>query len=61
MGHNPAGVPGLPAAKKLTIRIDPELHRALRVRCALLDAPVQDFVAAYIEMALKAEVDPRSR
>lgn len=45
--------------RKLTVRIPLELSRELHIRVAELDASLQDFVTASLEMVLRARVDPR--
>lgn len=59
MDPDPAEIDGRPSTRHLAARVSPELHRAVRVRCADLDMTVMDFVTASLEMVLKAEIDPR--
>lgn len=61
MNTDPADAGSRPAATKLTVRLSPDLRRALRLRCATLDVSIMDFVTASLEMVLKAEIDPRTR
>lgn len=39
-------------ARKIHIRLLPDLHRRLRIRCAELDVTIQDFVVGLLEREL---------
>ena len=39
-------------ARKIHIRLLPDLHRRLRIRCAELDVTIQDFVVDLLEREL---------
>lgn len=43
---------GDPRLKKIHIRVSPDLHRLMRIRCAELDLTIQDFVANLLEREL---------
>lgn len=40
-------------ARKIHIRLLPDLHRRLRIRCAELDVTIQDFVVGLLERDLE--------
>jgi plasmid stability protein len=50
-------------ARKIHIRLTPELHQRLRVRCAERDTTIQDFVVELLERELGPEGarKPRAR
>ena len=46
-------------ARKIHIRLLPDLHRRLRIRCAELDVTIQDFVVGLLERELGGGEAPR--
>lgn len=59
MDLDPAEALEQPVTKQLAVRVTPELRQAIRMRCAILDMTLTEFVAASLEVVLKAEIDPR--
>lgn len=47
--------------RKIHVRMDEELHRCLRIRCAELDTTIQDFVVGLIEREVRPTPDRRPR
>ena len=47
-------------ARKIHIRLVPDLHRRLRIRCAELDVTIQDFVVDLLERELGEPREPGS-
>ena len=41
------------SAKKIHLNVDSQLHKKLRVQCALYDSSIQEFVTSLIENAVK--------
>jgi len=50
-----------PAIRKIHINLPEELHQKLRVRCALEDMTIQDFVCALIKASVEKVVLPKTR
>lgn len=46
--------------KQLTVRVDPALRKAVRLRALELDCSSQEFVVAALEAVLRAGFDPRA-
>ena len=47
--------------KKIHVRLDGELNRLLRIRCAELELTIQDFVIRLLEKNLRDESDSSNR
>ena len=45
-------MPDAPPERKIHVRMSPDLHRCLRVRCAELDTTIQDYVVGLLEREL---------
>jgi hypothetical protein len=43
--------------RKIHDRLSPDLHRRLRVRCAELDTPIQDYGVELLESELRGTAD----
>jgi plasmid stability protein len=43
------------AGKKILIRMEEDLHRRLRIRCAKLDTTIQEFVVELLDRELSGE------
>jgi len=47
------------AERKIHIRMDEDLHKRLRIRCAELDTTIQNYVVELLERELSAGKRPR--
>ena len=45
-------MPDATPERKIHVRLSPDLHRRLRVRCAELDTTIQDYVVGLLEREL---------
>jgi len=47
--------------KKIHVRVEGELHRLLRIRCAELDLTIQDYVVRLLEENLRNDSESAGR
>lgn len=46
--------------RKMHVRLDSELHRLVRIRCAELDMTIQDYVVRLLEDALRLPAEDKT-